>query len=430
MERSADGGPGAGTGRRWQALWRRPVARVRRWRDVTATAIRQPGRERDEALLVGKAALATVLAWQFAVRVMDSPSPFYAPLAALLVVDRTLVRSIGASVQRIVAVVLGMLTAWLVGSLVGVHWWSMLPVIALSLFIAKYPRLGDHGIQVPIMVLLCLLTVGGTTADFTYLTIAETLAGGLIGVLTNAVVLPPLHVREPRQQITDLTQQVKDLLGAISAGLREGWSVKDARTWYDTSTDVLQRAPLVHEEIETGRESQKLNPRDALLGLDVDWAGYGATVEAVRRSQWQVSGIARTLLDAADDDERLPAPSQEFLHRYADVLDRVAAALEQFGLADEVQRNAVHRELDAAVAILDDLDEQVRKERYEDPWAWPGYGALLLDAHRLVRELQDHADDAVVPTDSGVIPLPDEHDGWLRRYWPGRRRHARPPNVA
>ena len=67
-----------------------------------------------------KAAVATVLAWQLAVHVLDSSTPFYAPMSALLVVDRTIVRSVGASTKRVAGVVLGMSVAWLVGSQVGV----------------------------------------------------------------------------------------------------------------------------------------------------------------------------------------------------------------------------------------------------------------------------------------------------------------------
>ena len=89
------------------------------WRDDTRTrlralrkALRQPGPERDALMLLVKAALATVLAWQFAMHVLHSPVPFYAPMAALLVVDRTMVRSVSASAQRIAAVILGLAVAW------------------------------------------------------------------------------------------------------------------------------------------------------------------------------------------------------------------------------------------------------------------------------------------------------------------------------
>ncbi len=177
------------------------------WRDDTRLrvqalhqALRQAGPERDALLLLVKAAIATVLAWQFAVRVLDSPVPFYAPMAALLVVDRTMVRSLAASAQRIAAVVLGLGVAWVVASVFGVWWWTMFPVILVALVIGRWSRLGDHGIQVPAMVLLSLITAKGTNEQFTYLTIVETVAGGVIGVATNAIVFAPLHLTKPRQR--------------------------------------------------------------------------------------------------------------------------------------------------------------------------------------------------------------------------------------
>jgi hypothetical protein len=145
-----------------------------------------------------------------------------------------------------------------------------------------------------------------------------------------------------------------------------------------------------------------------MLGIVVDWGGYAETVEALRRSQWQVSGIARTLRDAADEKDRLPAPSQAFLDAYADALDHVGAALDHFGLDDDEERQAVRRELREASTILDRLSDDVRETRLDDPHAWPAYGALLLDARRLSRELHDRTDRAIVPTDSGVIPRPSD----------------------
>jgi hypothetical protein len=376
------------------------------WVRAAREAVRHAGPERDAALLMGKAALATVIARQFAVRVMHSPSPFSAPRAALLVVDRTMVRSLGASAQRVLAVVVGMSAAWLVGSILGVHWWSMLPVIYLALLMARWRRLGDHGIQVPTMVLLSLVTVGGTDMEFTYLTIVETLAGGVIGVLTNAIVLAPLHIQAPRDQIRALTRQVCQLLNDISAGLRDGWDGDLAHRWYDASTDIIALAPGIQTEIETGRESTRFNPRDNLRGVEVDWAGYAQTVEAIRRSQWQVSGIARTLVDAADENESQPAPTQRFLESYAQVRDAVAGAIGHFGLPDEAEREAVAAYLRRAGEIVARLGNEVRTADLEDPDSWPAYGAMLLDAQRLIRELEVHSHQAVMPTDSGPFRRP------------------------
>lgn len=376
------------------------------WTRTTRRALAHPGPERDTGLMLAKAAIATVVAWQVAVHLLDSPEPFYAPMGALLVVDQTMVRSVLASAQRIAAVVLGMSVAWLVGSLVGVTWWTMVPVLLVALLLARWRRLGEHGIQVPVMVLLSLLTVKGTDTQFTYLTIVETVIGGVIGVATNAVVLAPLHIQAPRDAVRGLTARVRRLLDDMATGLREGWDADRARRWYDTSTEIVQTAPEVLDSIAKGRESTRLNPRHDLRPVDIDWTGYERTVETIRRSQWQVSGIARTLVDAADDAEQLPVPSRQFLERYADALEDIGTAADHFGLRDEQEQAEVTRYLRKALATLDELGAWVRDTPLDDPHAWPAYGALILDAQRLARELAAKKEEAAVPTDSGPIRLP------------------------
>ena len=300
------------------------------------------GPERDAALLMGKAALATVLAWQFAVRVLNSPAPFYAPMAALLVVDRTMVRSLGASGQRVLAVVVGMSAAWLVGSVFGVHWWSMLPVLYLALLMARWRRLGDHGIQVPTMVLLSLLTVGGTDAEFTYLTIVETLVGGVIGVLTNAIVLAPLHIHQPRDQIRALTRKVCLLLNDIAAGLRDGWDSDMAHQWYEHQHRDHPAQPGDPAEIETGQESTKLNPGTTCGGSR--WTGRAMP----RRSRPFGAASRQSLRDRPDargcrGREREPSPRRPSVsfRELAQVLDEIAGAISHFGLPDDAERDVV-----------------------------------------------------------------------------------------
>jgi gas vesicle protein len=256
------------------------------------------------------------------------------------------------------------------------------------------------------MVLLSLLTVKGPDTDFTYLTIVETIAGGVIGVATNAVVFAPLHIQQPRDEVRAMTRRVHQLLADMAQGLRGGWDGEAARRWYDTSSEIVQSAPTVLEAIATGRESTRFNPRHEVRPVDIDWAGYERTVETIRRTQWQVSGIARTLVDAADEAERQPAPDPRFLEQYAGALDEIGQAVGHFGLRDDKDKDEVQRHLEAAIAVLDDLGLQVKETPLQNPHAWPAYGALILDAQRLARELSLKRDEASVPSDSGPVRLP------------------------
>jgi hypothetical protein len=140
--------------------------------------------------------------------------------------------------------------------------------------------------------------------------------------------------------------------------------------------------------------------------VTIDWVGYETLVEAVRRAEWHVGGIARTLVDAAEDDSGQPAPSQAFLARYAGALDEFTAALEHFGVDDEQERALVRDHLDNALESLRSLSREVREARLQNPDAWPAYGSLILLAQRMARELLAHREQAVVPTDSGPIRTP------------------------
>lgn len=351
----------------------------------------------DETLLVVKAAVATVIAWVITSRFMDSATPFYAPLAALLVVDRTIMRSLGQSVRRLIGIGLGMGLAWLVGVTLGLSWWSMLLVILCALVIGRWQQLGDSGIQVPSMALLSLITAGGTDTDFTAITMLETLIGALVGVAVNVLVMAPLHVQEPREQVRDYTRRVRGLVDQMADGLRGDWNAQSVRQWYRYADALHDDAPGVFDQIELGRESQRFNPRGRIRHLNPAWDGYRETVEGLRRVTWHVGGLTRTLRDNLDDPDHGTRPSREFLGGVATVLREVSGAFNDFGEPDEGAHRSVGSRLEGALQQLDELATALHESPLDDPRAWPVHGALLHDCRRLVDELRLRADEAVMP---------------------------------
>ena len=207
--------------------------------------------------------------------------------------------------------------------------------------------------------------------------------------------------------MTSLTARVRRLLNDIAEGLREGWDADARPRWYDTSSD--DRPDRARRSCRPSRPAGRApgsTPVTTCARPEIDWAGYERTVEAVRRTQWQVSGIARTLVDAADEAEAQPAPSKRFLERYAGALEEIGAAVDHFGLRSEEEQAQVEQHIRKAIATLDQLGVEVRETPLDDPNAWPAYGALILDAQRLARELSAKKEVAAVPTDSGPIRLP------------------------
>jgi hypothetical protein len=220
-------------------------------------------------------------------------------------------------------------------------------------------------------------------------------------VITNGLVLAPLHLRRPRERVVALASQVHELLDEMAEGLRADWDADLARHWYRVGGEIASDAPDVVEEISKGRESTRLNPRHNVRPVRVDWEGYESVVDALRHAQWQITGIARTLVDAADDRAPQPAPSPHFLARYADALDALADAVTEFGLLDDDARATFDRQVGRAERILAELRELMRVTPLDDPEAWPVYGSLISDAQRAVRELDSARARAVLPTDGG-----------------------------
>jgi hypothetical protein len=266
--------------------------------------------------------------------------------------------------------------------------------------------------QVPAMVLLSLITAGGMNEEVTSLTIVETIAGGVIGVLVNALVFAPLHLTKPRQRVAALADQVRDLLLELADGLRRGFDAETARGWYRRGGDIADRTRFVVDDIRTGRESTRFNPREGIRPADVAWEGYEHTVKTLRHVLWQVTGIGRTLVDAAD--ERHPAPSPDFLSRYADALGSLAEAVQQFGLHDEDATSAFDRSIEHSLEVLTELREEVRVTPLDDPEQWPVYGSLISDAMRAVRDLESSREEAARPTDTDPLRLTPKTGLWAR----------------
>ena len=119
---------------------------------------------RVPGLRTAKVTLAAVLAFVAADLLDTSQAPILAPLTALLVVQLTVYETVAQGLQRIFSVLAGVLVAVGIATFVGLTWWSLGAVVAVSLVVGVFLRLGPHLIEVPISAML-VLAVGGAGAE-------------------------------------------------------------------------------------------------------------------------------------------------------------------------------------------------------------------------------------------------------------------------
>ncbi len=352
-------------------------------------ALRGPGRERDTLLQVLKSAAAAVLAWQVSRLVLHSDQPFLAPLAALISVHATVYRSVRGAAQLVVAVLAGVMLAFLAARTLGVEWYSLGAVLVLALFLARWNRLGDAGLQVPITALLAMTIAGGVQETALEARVVETLIGAVIGACTNLLVMPPVHLRDGREAVAAVAGGVARLLRSVADGVRGSWSEVEAREWLERSRRLDSYVRDARETVDRGRESLRLNPRTRPDRLPVDGDSLSRAVDSLEHVAVQCRSIATTLLDVALADTSR-APGEEFRRDYAQVLGEVAAAFaalaDENGGEEELAnlRSAVRRGGDA----WRDLRGLIAERQVEAKASLPAYGSLLTDAERILDELE------------------------------------------
>jgi gas vesicle protein len=362
---------------------------LRSRRRALARAASGPGRERDVVVQIVKSAAAAVVAWQVARLALGSDQPFLAPLAALITVHATVYQSLRGAAQHVLAVLAGVLLAFLVTRALGVEWWSLGLVLVLALALARWHRLGDSGLQVPTTALLAMTIAGGVQDTALEARFVETLVGAVIGAATNLLVLPPVHLRSGREAVASCASGVARLLRSVAEGVREGWSADQAQEWLDRARRLDRLVREARELTEQSRESLRFNPRVTPRTVPVDVADLSRAVDSLEHVAVQCRSITTTLLDVARaDDARRPGPA--FLAAYAEVLDETATAFDALG--DDRTGDVERENVRGAVRRGGDSWRQLRTrlvEAEESPGAGlPTYGSLLVDAERMLDELE------------------------------------------
>jgi len=344
-------------------------------------------------LRTAKSTLAAVLAYVVSSLLHTSDQPVIAALTALLVVQLTMYETVAQGLQRIASVVAGVLVALGIATFVGLTWWSLGAVVAISLVIGLVLRLGPHMIEVPISAML-VLAVGGSEGAAAG-RVFETLIGAGIGVLVNLVIAPPLYVRPAGDAIGVLAVRMAGLLTGLAAALRTGWSRSAADHWLGQARNLAYEVEHAGHSLEQAERSARLNPRAGPVREAQPRLRIAFT--ALEHCYVSVRVLCRALFDRmyyVPTEEQEHAYDQREREALADVLDRAAEALAAVvpvavgtGPADDA-RARVERHLDDLHDGRDRLAELLLVDPVADQGAWQQHGELLAAVDRLRVEIE------------------------------------------
>jgi hypothetical protein len=369
-------------------------------------AARRVRTRRVPGLRTAKLTLAAVLAYLVASWLETSPDRILAPLTALLVVQLTLFQTLTAAAGRVVSVLSGVLVAVGVANLLGLTWWSLGAVVLASLLIGQALRLREHLMEVPISAMI-VLVVGGATSSATG-RVVETLVGGAVGLLVNAVVAPPLHLDSAEEGVGRLATRLADTLEELAQELRDGWSRAASDRWLERARDLGRAVDRADRDLQRAEESARLNPRGARARGAQPRLRAGLT--ALEHCHVSLRNLCRALLDRAysvPDDGFEPYP-QDVRDALADVLEATGQAVRSAGAFSAAAQppDAVLAAVSAGTGELagkrDRLAALLLVDPVADQGAWQAHGALLAAVDRLRVEV----DAAVRPVEETWRPPP------------------------
>jgi hypothetical protein len=384
-------------------------------------------RGRTPGLRTAKTTLAAVVAFQVADLLHTSAQPILAPLTALLVVQLTLYSTLASGLDRIVAVVSGVLVAVGVAELTGLTWWSLGATVALALVVGRLLRLGDNLLEVPISAMLVLAAAatsvgfkpGSPGLETTALgRVVETLIGAAVGIVVNLAIAPPLYIQPAGDAIGELVDTFGGYADELAGALRGDWSRAQAEQF-------LQRARRIGDEVRRAdahlartEESARLNPRGGLARAAQPRLRTALT--GLEHTYMSLRNLSRALLDRTffvpEAQDAYPPATRDAL---ADVLDALAAALRTVDpIATERRELETHRaraveHFAELLARRDLLAAVLAVDPGVDAAAWAQHGALLAAVDRLRVEVEA----AVRPSDDRWRPEPvaARHRAALRR---------------
>ena len=277
----------------------------------------------------------------------------------------------------------GVGAALLAVRLLGVHTWSVGVVILGALVVGNLLRLGRQANQVAISALLVLALGSGYGGD----RVVDTLLGAVVGVLVNALVVPPTHVQAAAAQVARVGEDLGMLLADIGDGLLAGWDRGDAQDWLRRAREIDAARQRAGEAVRRGEESLRYNPlaRDEAESL----ARLTEAHTALEHVASQVRGIARTLADIGGSGERPPA-EEAALAATGELLRQAGAAVAAFGRlqgedSGDPARAELSRALQAARAARDAVSDALRAlPSAEDARRLV---SIFVDAGRLLHEI-------------------------------------------
>lgn len=385
----------------WQRLttWAWPDHPLR-WREV-------PGRLRPTLSNITRLTTAAVVAYLFTLLTTNGALDLTGALTALLVVQASAYSTLKMGLVRVGAVLAGIVVATVLSNWIGLTWWSLGAVIALSLVLARALRLGEQALETPISAMLILSVTNHDVAG--QVRIYNTLIGAGVGVALNLIYPPAMPTAQAGRAVLRVVDSAASPLASAADAIDEGpVTHEQVEGWIDRVRGATRYVAQATQVLAHLKDSRRLNSR-ALGTVDVEPVLSSGldTLEQCLLAIRALFAVFVTEIPTADepDDQKESSPDQvpspygdELRTVFAVVLHDVADCLRAFGnlvIAEAEDRGqggeGTERALAESLEILREtkaiLTELIMVESRENDASWLLRGSILAAVEHVLSSL-------------------------------------------
>jgi hypothetical protein len=349
--------------------------------------------------LTGAAMAAYVVAhWLLAGRFSASwlpldARPLLAPLTALLVVQVTLVQTIGDTLRRIISVVAGVAVAVFFSAQFGTGALTLGFLIGASILVGQALRLGPHLLEVPISAMLVLGVNPDTAAGGR---VIETVIGAGVGLLVNVAFPPAVRQHTAGAAVEQYAVELALLLDRVADELPGQIAADQANGWLAQARQLSNSVGQVDHLLTQAEQSRRMNPR-AVGRRDVG-PQLRSGLDALEHSAVVLRALYRSIADQVRHQPAgEPLYNAEIREVFAVLLRDLALALRSYGALVHAEAEAtdyaalpspeLSAALDAAGEARARMTELLLAIAPAEPELWPVHGALLVAVERVLQEL-------------------------------------------
>ncbi len=378
--------------------WLRSLTGRRKWRGRPLSELLSI----DRGVLVQafKIALSAGLSWAVAIWLLSSPSPIWAPITASLIALLTVRASVRDALEKVFAVLIGILVAIWLGSLIGLHAWSIAVIVGLGFLVGKVLRLnGGAAAQIPINGLF-VLALGSAQVEQRFL---DTLIGAAIAVAVNFAIVPPNYVGEATRSVSSFGDGLVEVLGTIAGGITGPWTSAMAADWLRTAREQGRFATAADGDVDKATQSLHLHPGRSSWANALDRLQQAN--DTLQIVEVQVRTLARTVRDIATkvpdcDGSQPPMPmASSMLTAAADAIEAFAHTMlrAEKDAAAEVVGGPARRSIAVGRAQIAEINADLADMLAANLARGVFLGAMVVETGRVLDELESGL-DAMRPT--------------------------------